>query len=122
LKYIFQHVKITKQTPKNPRITEEDFWECRNNGGASSPCAAIIGGARVHAPSQENPEKQRDLERFPPHITFSTGDEEQCHLQKQQNHNKQSIRSSLFLGLLFFPSSSDGRSAMEKSTLGGGRW
>jgi len=44
---MFQHVKITKQTPKNPGIVEEAFW---NSGGASSPHTTATGSVWVHAP------------------------------------------------------------------------
>jgi len=56
---MFQHVKITKQTLKNPGIIEEAFWNCKENGGASSPRAIVTGGTWVHAPPQ-NPESGGD--------------------------------------------------------------
>jgi len=56
---MFQHVKITKQTLKNPGIIEEAFWNCKESGGASSPRATATGGAWVHAPPR-NPESGGD--------------------------------------------------------------
>jgi len=43
----------------------------RNNGGASSPRAPTTGGAWVHAPPQEEPEKHVDLKQLPPSFLSS---------------------------------------------------
>jgi len=37
-----------------------------NSGGASSPLATATGGAWIHEPPLENPNKQGDLQRPPP--------------------------------------------------------
>jgi len=43
-----------------------NLLDSRNSGGASSPRATATGGAWVHAPPQEEPEKRVDLNGFLP--------------------------------------------------------
>ena len=68
----------------------------RNNGGASSPRAPATGGAWVHAPPQEEPEKHVDLKRLPP--SFLSSPVVTCNKQKKRT------QQLILLCFLFFRS------------------
>jgi len=122
---MFQHVKITKQTPKTPGIAKEGFCKCRNSGGASSPRTTAIGGAWVHAPPR-NPASVGRSVMASSSLHLPVGCGQHCYLQNTKKSNKQVCFSFVFRSAPLPSPYSDllhlCKSFVPSSSISGGWW